>query len=194
MTDMIRRHSHLSTNLGPIVQLYFDLVDLKNLYRQGWLKRGMPPEKVESVADHSFGVALLGYIIASEYRSDLDSGKVMQIGLFHDLGEALAGDYTPSDRIDGNTKFTKEEVALREIFSRFSSPERYIDLWLEFEHQETPEARFVKGIDRLEMGLQAYHYERLGYTNLDDFFPDVKRKLEQDPCLSAIFAEVIAER
>ena len=91
-------------------------------------------------------------------------------------------------------KFTKEEVALREIFSRFSSPERYIDLWLEFEHQETPEARFVKGIDRLEMGLQAYHYERLGYTNLDDFFPDVKRKLEQDPCLSAIFAEVIAER
>ncbi len=48
----------------PLIQAYFELNHLKQLYRQGWLRVGIPPERCESVAEHSLGVALLCLFIA----------------------------------------------------------------------------------------------------------------------------------
>lgn len=33
-------------------------------------------------------------------------------------------------------------------------------LWHEYENQETKEAKFVKDLDRIEMALQGFEYER----------------------------------
>jgi len=53
---------------------------------------------------------------------------------------------------------------------RLPNPDKYVKLWLESEKQTSPEARFVNQIDRLEMALQAYLYERMSYRGLGDFF------------------------
>ncbi|KAG8827833.1 hypothetical protein FRC17_007712 [Serendipita sp. 399] len=37
---------------------------------------------------------------------------------------------------------------------------RILALWKEYEDQSTPEARFVKDCDRIEMALQAREYEK----------------------------------
>lgn len=50
----------------PIVQVFFEIAQLKNLYRQGWLRNGVSERHCESVADHCFGVAMIGYVIARE--------------------------------------------------------------------------------------------------------------------------------
>ncbi|HYO58827.1 HD domain-containing protein [Archangium sp.] len=42
-----------------LIEAYFELNHLKQLYRQGWLRVGLARERCESVAEHSFGVALL---------------------------------------------------------------------------------------------------------------------------------------
>lgn len=56
---------HLDTDqVLPIVAMYFECAHLKQLYRQGWLQRGVPPERCESVAEHTFGVALLSLFLA----------------------------------------------------------------------------------------------------------------------------------
>jgi len=41
--------------------------------------------------------------------------------------------------------------------------ERIRSLWEEYEARETPEAKLVKDLDRLELVLQAGEYERGGY-------------------------------
>lgn len=54
-----------------LVQAYRHANQLKRLYRQGWLQHGVPPERCESVAAHTFGVALLALWIAPQYyRAD----------------------------------------------------------------------------------------------------------------------------
>ena len=43
----------------PIIEAYFEINHLKGLLRQGWLRCGVEPAQCESVAEHSFGVAML---------------------------------------------------------------------------------------------------------------------------------------
>ena len=51
------------------------------------------------MADHCCIVAMLGYAIAREYRPDLDPARVMELGMFHEIGEIYAGDIGPHDGI-----------------------------------------------------------------------------------------------
>ncbi len=164
----------------PIIELFFEFAQLKNLYRQGWLNKGISELDCETVADHSFGVALLSYVIAEEYRQDLDSQKAMKLGLFYDLGEIYAGDTTPDDGLNLKDQFTKEHCAVEKVFSHLPNPQKYIDIWLEIEQEKTPEAKFVKQVDRLEMALQANLYERMNYSDLDEFFIDVQERINFD--------------
>jgi len=183
------------TKLHPIVELFFEFAQLKNLYRQGWLEEGRDVSRLhgESVADHSFGVALLGYFIAEEYRKDLDSLKVMKLGLFHEFGEIRGGDMTPSDDILQEEKTNIERAAVLNSLSALPNYGEYLDIWEDFEYGKSPEAIFVKQVDRLEMALQANLYELVGYKSLDAFFPYVQGKLES-PELKEIFNEILKVR
>lgn len=113
----------------------------------------------------------------------------MQLGLFHELGEIYAGDITPKEGVTLEDKFTMEYAAVQEVFSGMPNPERYITIWMEYEKKETPEAIFVEQVDRLEMVLQASLYKKLGFTNLDEFFPYVRERInspELKPILDGI--------
>jgi len=117
----------------------------------------------------------------------------MKLGLFHDLGEIYAGDITPRDGLNSKDRFdrfTKEHCAVEKVFSHLPNPEKYINLWLEVEREETPEAEFVKQVDRLEMALQANLYERMNYHNLDEFFLYVKERITSDE-LKSILDDVL---
>ena len=68
---------------------------LKEVPRTGWLDRDIPVEETESVADHSFGVAMLAWLLAPD---ELDRLRVVELALIHDLAESVVGDVTPYDR------------------------------------------------------------------------------------------------
>src|SRR5262245_57028480 len=73
---------------------------LKATPRTGWIDRGVPVGEAESVADHSFRVALLAWLAAHLAAADdpaLDVDRVLALALIHDLAEALTGDLTPYD-------------------------------------------------------------------------------------------------
>jgi putative hydrolases of HD superfamily len=177
-------------SIHPIINLFFQMAQLKNLYRQGWLNHGVSTEEAESVADHCFGVAFLGYVIAQEYRPDLDAMKVMQLGLFHEVGEVYDGDKTPDDQVDKKDRHAGELASAKKVFSGLES---YIAIWQEFDDQKTDEAIFVKQVDRLEMALQADLYERIRCGTVEEYFSYVQKRLKS-PDLQVILAEVIEHR
>lgn len=177
-TKYIHTRGLLSEKTHPMIELFFEFAQLKNLYRQGWLKRDISKLDCETVADHSFSVALLGYLMAEEYRPDLDSQRVMKLGLFHELGEIYAGDTTPQDNVSIEDKSAREYASVRKVFPHISTSEKYVSIWREYENKLTPEAKFVGDIDKLEMALQANLYERLNYQGLDEFFIDVQQKIK----------------
>jgi putative hydrolase of HD superfamily len=101
---------------------------LKELPRTGWLDRGVPAARAESVAEHSFQTALLAWTAASADPS-LNRDRLLRLALVHDLAEALIGDWTPYDQ--------------RDIPDRLADPAGW-RAFLERRHRRLPERRAAK--------------------------------------------------
>jgi len=164
-------------SLPPIAAAYFELCQLKQLYRQGWLRRGVSPLRCESIAEHSFGVAVLALWLARAYDPGLDECKVMRMALLHDFGEVYAGDLIPADAVIAEEKHRREAQSVEQVFAKLPGGALYLATWQEFEQGDSPEARFVRQIDRLEMGLQAAVYARQGLIQPDEFYESARRAL-----------------
>lgn len=150
---------------------------LKRLRRKGWVDRGVV--EPESVADHSYRLALLT-LLAGSLIPGLDVSRAVVLALVHDLPEALAGDWTPFDRdleagVDPALLFrsppryhpefeaektARERAALRQMVAGL--PDALARLlsqaWEEYETRVTPEARLVRQLDKVETALQAVEY------------------------------------
>jgi putative hydrolase of HD superfamily len=86
-------------------------------------------------------------------------------------------------------KHRLEYGAVRRIVSRLPDGQLYLELWEEFEAGLSPEARFVRQLDRLEMGLQAAVYQLQDHLDGDEFFASARQALV-DPQLAALLDEV----
>ena len=178
---------------SPLLRAWFEAAHLKQLFRQGWLKRGVAPERCESVAEHTFGVALLCLLLLDSRDDGLDREKVLRLALVHDLGEIHAGDITPVDGVPADEKSRREREAVRRTLGGLPGGDGHLAAWEEYEAGATPEARFVRQVDRLEMGLQAGIYEHQGLLDPEEFLGSADRALE-DPQLRDLFAELLRLR
>ena len=149
---------------------------LKELKRTGWVMRQVPFP--ESDSDHMHRCAMCALLVSqpadplddytessctSRYHpSRVDSTKLLKMAVTHDLCEALAGDITPFCGVNHSDKHAKEMAAMERIRSIVGDPlgEELFHLWLEYERQETVEAIYCKDIDKFEMVVQAYEYEK----------------------------------
>jgi len=157
---------------GPEATLrgYLRAMSLKRLYRQGWLKRGLPKSVCESVADHSYGTAILALFLAGRPPFDgVDPAKACMMALAHELCEVYAGDITPVDGVDAEEKQRLERDSLERATDGLAAAGELRALWEEFEEGSTPEAAFVRRLDRLEMGIQAAVYRAEGRRGMDEF-------------------------
>ena len=150
-----------------------EMLLLKQLPRTGWVRSGI--NNPESVAAHSWGMAILALKLIPD---GLDLAKVLSMCLVHDLPEVRVGDLTPHDDI--STKAQDEYKAMQEM-----APE-WLELFVEYEQGETAEARFVKQIDKLDMGLQALHYQNETNTDLNEFTLSAKSKISDENLLSLL--------
>ena len=160
----------------PLIEVFYEFNHLKALYRQGWLRVGIPKDQCETVAEHSMGVALLALFLADAHFPALDAGKLVRMALLHDFGEIYAGDIIPGKMALAD-KHELERRSVERVFLRLPRGKEYLALWEEFEEGQTAEARFIKEIDRLEMGLQASVYEHERLADLSGFFDSTDKAL-----------------
>lgn len=177
-------------------ELWQTLYKLKALPRTGWVDRGIPANEAESVADHSFFTMLIAWVVAHN-DENLDANKVLQLALIHDTAEAIAGDIPPYDpeEIPENPEAKRaffavrrnrtpqnrarkeavEAAASEELMAMLPAPilPLWQELWHEYEHQSSPEARLVKQVDRLEVFIQSRLYAEqypdapvIGFTDM----------------------------
>ena len=150
---------------------------LKDTPRKGWILRMV--EKPESVADHSWGLCLLSLILCPDH---LDRLKCLEFAVVHDLAEAITGDYVPDDKIDAKEKYTLEIDAIKKISAMAKCP-RLLELFEEYERRDTPEAAFVKQMDKLDVILQARYYDqnkRSRYFEQNRQWPSLFEEYEQN--------------
>lgn len=150
-----------------VVEYYVLCNRLKNIIRTGWKKWNVKRERLESIAEHIFGVQSLAIAIASQYEYDIDLYKVIFMLSVHELEEILIGDLTEWDvKIDN--KLNEGHKAISVILGDLLSGKQIEDLILEFDSKETKEALFAYHCDKLECDLQCKLYDEEGVCDLNN--------------------------
>jgi len=140
-----------------------EALGLKDVTRAGWIRAGVA--NPESVAAHSWGMALLATQLCPD---ELDLQRVLELCILHDIAEVRVGDITPHDDIHPDEKHRLETQAIHEMGIEAG------EIFAEYESQSTPESRFVRYLDKLDMALQAEIYES---QNLD--LSEFKKAVEE---------------
>lgn len=141
-----------------VISYYVLCNKLKNVIRTGWLDWNVKRERIESIAEHIFGVQMLAIAMHSEYRYDIDLGRVIFMLAIHELGETIIGDLTQF-QITKEEKEKLEHEAVHKILEGLLEGEVIEELFLEFDSHNTPEAMFACQCDKLECDLQCKLYD-----------------------------------
>jgi putative hydrolases of HD superfamily len=151
-----------------IVELLTRLHALDRVPRSGYLLRGVA--EPESVAAHSHAVALLVELVASAHPGLFDTAKAVTMALVHDAQEVVTMDIPmPAGDAEFRRARSRAEASIfRSLFGGL--PARYAELFEEYERGESPEARLVRGLDRVQMMIKVLCYEREGRGRLEDFW------------------------
>lgn len=149
-----------------LAKYLYELGYLKNLPRAGWNMIGIPAP--ESVAEHSFRTAILGYILAT--LEGADPAKTTLICLFHDTAETRVGDLHRVAKRYINVK-EGEAKALAEQVTRLPQEmaATICTLCGEYEERDTLEGKIAHDADSLECLVQAREYQERGYTDAEDW-------------------------
>ena len=107
----------------------------------------------ESVAEHSWRLALLAYWVSDEFP-ELDMDRVIKMCLIHDLGEAFTGDIPTFEKSGADEK--REEALLTQWTASLPEPfcAQMAALYAEMAALTTPEAKLYKALDNLEAVIQ----------------------------------------
>ncbi len=165
--------SQSSTSSNFILSFLHIIQELKKTPRTGWLYFDI--EHPESIADHMYRMSIISLLSKS---TNLDKDKCVKISIVHDMAESLVGDITPTDPMTKEEKHKRELAAILYLTENLIKPYNLeasieiLELWNEYENIESDEAIFVKDVDKFEMMLQAFEYEKKfnREKNLEEFF------------------------
>ena len=165
-------------------EYYYPIGRLKHLLRQGWIGN-IATSNIESVADHSWGVAFLAYICAlwenalrekshtTIPKLTLSPGDFCIAGLIHDIAESQYMDFDKRflDLLPEEARKTKTQADMKgfqNIFNICKRKDFTIAEGLEkfIEHNLSSEAKeFISIIDTLELHWQTLSYLEQGWLS-----------------------------
>jgi putative hydrolase of HD superfamily len=154
------------TKKENVINYYVLCNKLKNVIRTGWKDWNVQSDRIESVAEHIFGVQMLALAMYSEYQYDIDIMKVIFMLAVHELGETVIGDLTQF-QISKEDKEKIEHEAVHKILLDLLDGEQIEKLFLEFDSHSTKEAMFAYQCDKLECDLQSKLYDEEGCVDLN---------------------------
>lgn len=167
------------------------------------LRAAQTGDRRENSAEHAWHVALMAVTLAEEVSPRPELGRVLAMIAVHDVVEIEAGDTFAFDDAGLLTQLERERTAAERLFGLLPAEvgQRLRASWEEFEAQETPEARFAMGCDRLqgflqqvECGAPAWKAIRLTKTrSLVRMQPAIDLGAPFAPLIEALYARALAE-
>lgn len=160
-------------SLKNVVNFFFEMGMLKKTPRSGFQFLGSGKE---SVADHSFRVALIGYTMA-QLCPHVDPYKVLSLCLFHDVPETRTGDmnYVNKRYVD-----VRENEAIEDLAQSLPFGHEYKELMREYRENKTEEARLVHDADQLDLILELKEQNDLGNNYARKWIHFALKRLQTD--------------
>jgi len=162
-------------SLKNILNLVSEAGMLKRVPRSGWSVLGI--KNAESVADHSFRCAVIGYALA--HLENVAPYKVLLMTIFNDLHEAritdlhkMAQRYIDADMVEDKSYFEQISVLPKGMKSELSGARK------EYKRQATKESIIARDADILECLIQAKEYLEQGFSGAVKFTKKAPRFLK----------------
>ncbi len=155
----------------------------KLIYAFGRIERAATHEdgkRHETDTDHTVMLGIVACAFADVLEPTLDRGKIAQFSLVHDLVEVYSGDIKTIviDRKELNNKVVREKKAHQRIKKEFGAVYPWIHTTIEeYETLLSPEARFVKTLDK---AMPAISYALTNGAGLRKLGITRKQLLESD--------------
>ncbi|KAH8376981.1 hypothetical protein KR093_002494 [Drosophila rubida] len=181
-----------NTGLADILQFMELIGNLKHTKRTGWVLRDV--NDCESISGHMYRMSMLTFLL--DGSEGLNQIRCMELALVHDLAESLVGDITPFCGVSKDEKRAMEFKAMEDICKLIEPRgKRIMELFEEYENAQSPESRFVKDLDRLDMVMQAFEYEKRDNCLLkhQEFFDSTEGKFNH-PFVKKLVNEIYEQR
>jgi len=156
-----------------VINLLFEVGMLKKTPRTGYQFLGSGQE---SVAEHSFRAAIIGYILAKQ-TPGIDPYKVVLMCLFHDFHEARTGDH---NYVNKQYVTVDEDKAVRDLARDLPFGDEIISVTDEFNRAETAEARIARDADQLDLMVELKEKKDLGNRYAIDWLFYAEKRLLTD--------------
>jgi putative hydrolase of HD superfamily len=205
----------MKNNLNFLIEIQ----KLKEFPRTGWILREV--KNPETIAEHMFRVAMANWILGKE--ANLNTKKLIEMSLFHDLCEVYAGDVTPffyfirdlpKDEKE-RKQFLRKYVRLLKMKKESRAKEKYeleknsllkllkflgddarkeiFSLWLNFEKRLSKEGDFARQVDKIETLIQAIQYFGTEKGSLAESWWEESEEITSHPLLLE-FLKVIQKK
>lgn len=152
---------------------------LKNVERRNY---NADDSRRENTAEHSWQIIILAQILYpyAKNKEQIDLLRVIRMLSIHDLVEIEAGDTFLFDDAKMEGKFDREKLAAQKIFGVLDNhlSQEFLDLWLEFEEEKTPDAIFACAIDRMMPFILNTHNAGKSWTEAGVTQLQVRGRLE----------------
>ena len=157
-----------------VLHFLFEVGSLKKIRRSGWWLAGIAAP--ESVAEHTFRTAIIGFVLAEMVGAD--PARTAVLCLFHDLTEARLSDLNHVTK-----RYIESELAsgkiIHDVVGELPAPlgQKIAAVLSETHIGTTNEARTAHDADILECMIQAREYESCGYQGVRTFRPNLTKRL-----------------
>lgn len=160
--------------MDRIADFLFEVGMLKRTPRSGW--QFLPGAAAESVAEHAFRAAMVGFTLA-RLDGSVNRARVVELALAHDLAEARTGDLNYM-----NQKYVRsdEEAAIADLTRDLPFADELAGLLAEFRAGTTPEAVLARDADQLELLLQLREQVDAGHGAASEWMPFALKRLRTD--------------
>lgn len=138
-----------STNLEKQLGFLREIDRLKSVVRQSPL---LNKSRKENSAEHSWHLAMYSLILNEYACGSVDTNRVIQMLLLHDIVEIDVGDFPIHSGSSSELQAEREAKAAARLFGLLPQQQGndFLALWQEFEHAETEDAKFAKALDRFQ--------------------------------------------
>lgn len=177
------------------IKFYTLCTKLKDTIRTGPIIWNAKRERIESVAEHIYGVQMLALSIYYQFEYKLDIMKVIYMLAVHELEEIEIGDLAFFE-ITREEKLTKGKEATNYILKDFLGKDEIAGILDEYNERKTEEARFAYHCDKLECDIQMKLYDQEGCFDLNNQFnnpiinnPSVRKVLDNEKSISNAWIE-----
>lgn len=201
--------------MTAVLNFLLEVEKLKRIQRTGWIWRGV--KNSESIAQHTFRMALMNWLLARKASPSFNLEKVIKSSLVHDLCEVYLGDITPywgllpkdprakrealkkwirltkeKKEKRAERKEKREKIALEKLVKSLPSTlkKEIMNVWLDYEGHTLPEGRFVKQGDKVETLIQAIEYFGIKPDSLAQAWWEEVEDLVDHPILLNFLAEI----